>query len=47
MSTIIMRILLAEYFVLVIACLYEKNWGRFVYWIGASLIQLAVLLRLK
>jgi len=44
MSTILMRILLAEYVVIAAVCLFEGNYARLLYWIGASVLQISVLM---
>jgi hypothetical protein len=43
MSNLFIKILLAEYFVIMIVCAVEKNWARTLYWFGASLLQISIL----
>lgn len=46
LSSLFIKILLLEYIVIMIICLYEHNWVRVEYWLGALLIVHATL-RLK
>ena len=43
MSTFLIKLLLAEYAVVLIARCCERNWPRALYWLGAAFIQGAVL----
>lgn len=38
----LMYILLVEYVIIAGVCLFEKQYNKFIYWIGASVIQYAV-----
>jgi len=40
---LLIKILLIEYVVVLIVCLFERNWYRALYWLGASLIQIGIL----
>lgn len=44
MSLFIMKLFLVQYVVLLLACLWERNWALAMYWTGASIIQLSVLM---
>jgi len=43
MSTFLIKLLLAEYAVILVFCMVERNWPRALYWLGAAFIQGAVL----
>lgn len=42
-STAIMKCLLVVYFVICVACLFEKNWPKALYWFSAAMITTSVL----
>ena len=44
MSTWLMKGLLAEYLVILLVCLYERNWTWALYWAGAAILMISVLL---
>lgn len=46
-STVLMRILLAEYLVLAIVCAFEKRYALIGYWVGASILTASVLKGMK
>lgn len=43
MSTILIKLLLAEYLIIMAVCVAEKNWPRCLYWIGAAILQVSIL----
>lgn len=43
-STNFMYLLLSEYTVLFLLCAWERNWGRCIYFIGAVVINIGVLM---
>lgn len=43
MSNFLIKLLLIEYIVIMVACFYEKNWAKMLYWFGASILQLSIL----
>jgi len=43
MSDNIIKLLLGIYIIISIVCLYEKNYAKFLYWVGASIINLSIL----
>jgi len=47
MSNKLMIILLAEYMVLLGVACFEKRWGMSLYWLGAAVLQLGVLVGMK
>jgi len=47
MSNWLIKALLVEYIVIMIVCLYERNYPRVLYWIGASLLQVGILWGMK
>ncbi len=44
MSHLLMKLLLIEYGIITVTCLVEQNWVRALYWIGAMVLQTAVIL---
>ena len=46
-STLLIKILLAEYAVIMTVCLWEKNYPMALYWLSASGLQAAILLMKK
>ncbi len=42
-STFLMQCLLVAYVVIMITCLFEKNWPRALYWFAAATITISVL----
>ncbi len=46
-SDFMMKALLLQYFAITIAYLVEKNWIFSIYWLGASILNLAVLMMSK
>lgn len=38
-----MKVLLLEYMVIMVVCLFERNGPRTLYWFGAVLLQISVL----
>lgn len=47
MSNILIRILLIEYIIVMLMCIYEKNIPKSLYWFGASILQISILLGMK
>lgn len=47
MSTWLMRLLVVQYIIISIISLFEHNYIRALYWIGASIITVSVLLGTK
>jgi len=47
MSTWLIKSLLIQYFIIALVCVYEKNWAKVLYWIGASMLQVAILWGMK
>ena len=47
MSNWLIKILLFEYMVVMIVCVFEKNWMRTMYWFGATLLQASILYGMK
>lgn len=47
MSNFLIKCLLIEYIVIMAVCVYEKNWARVLYWIGACLLQIGILWGMK
>jgi hypothetical protein len=47
MSTWLMKFLFVEYLIILAMCIYEKNWARTLYWFGASVIQISILIGMK
>lgn len=43
MSQTLMKILLCEYGIIMVVCMIEQNWNRALYWIGACILQVAVI----
>jgi hypothetical protein len=43
MSNLLIKILLIEYIIIMVVCVFEKNWARVLYWFGASLLQVSIL----
>lgn len=43
MSLLLMKLLCAEYAVILIVCCCEGNWKRALYWLGASILQISVI----
>jgi hypothetical protein len=43
MSNWLIRLLVVEYVIVMIACICEKNWSRTLYWFGATLLQISIL----
>jgi len=43
LSSKLIAILLAVYVGIMGVCIWEKNWARATYWLGASLIQVGIL----
>lgn len=46
-SNLLIKILLAEYVLIMGVCVLEKNWARTLYWFGASLLQISILWGMK
>jgi hypothetical protein len=44
MSNFLIKILLAEYVIIMVVCLFEKNWPRATYWLGAIILNYSLLL---
>lgn len=42
-STLLIKLLLIEYLIIFIVCLFEKNYAKALYWLSASGLQVAVL----
>ncbi len=42
-SNWLIRLLLVEYGVILVVCLWEKNLPRALYWLGASILQISIL----
>ena len=47
MSTLLMKILLIEYVIIMIVCMAEGNWTRTLYWCGAGILQTSVILGMR
>jgi hypothetical protein len=43
-STLLIKILLVEYVVIMGVCLFEKNYPKAIYWAGASILNYSILL---
>jgi len=46
-SRVLMAILLLEYAAIAVVCLFEKDWVKALYWVGASVLQIAVLFGMR
>jgi hypothetical protein len=46
-SSLLIKILLIEYVVIMAVCIYENNMPRTLYWFGASLLQVSILWGMK
>jgi hypothetical protein len=42
MSLLLMKLLCAEYALILAVCLFEGNWKRALYWLGASILQVSI-----
>jgi len=42
-STLLIKILLVEYVVIMGVCIAEKNWPRALYWLAASGLQVSII----
>jgi hypothetical protein len=47
MSTLLMKILLVEYVIIMGVCMVEGNWYRTLYWFGAGILQTSVILGMR
>jgi hypothetical protein len=47
MSTWLIRLFLVEYVVIMIVCLFERNWVKAFYWLGAAILNYSILLGFK
>jgi len=43
MSQFLIKLLVAEYIIIMITCLLEHNWWRAFYWLGACILNIGVL----
>ena len=43
MSALLIKLLLVEYAGIMAACLFEKNYPKALYWLGASILQVSIL----
>lgn len=43
----LIQCLLVAYFVIMIVCIFERNWPRTLYWLGAALLQISILWGMK
>jgi len=43
LSNLLIKLLLVEYLVIAVVCIFEGNWPRVTYWISASGLQIAIL----
>ncbi len=42
-STWLIRALLLEYIIILVVCLFERNYKLALYWFGASILQVSIL----
>jgi hypothetical protein len=47
MSNWLIRILILEYIIIMMVCVWERNFARSLYWLGAVILQLGILLGMK
>lgn len=47
MSNILMKVLIAEYFIIMLACLSEGRFMFGMYWAGAIILNMAVILGME
>lgn len=47
MSDKLILFLLVAYVVIMGVCIYERNWPRALYWLGASILQISILWGMK
>jgi len=47
LSNTLIKILLVEYVAIMVACIIENNWVKCLYWLGASILNLSILLGMK
>ncbi len=43
MSSLLMKVLVGFYVVILIACIWERNWWRAMYWTGAAMLNIAII----
>jgi len=43
MSNLLIKCLLVVYIIIMGICLYERNWAKATYWLGASILQVSIL----
>ena len=43
MSNILIRLLIVEYLIILVVCLFERNYMRALYWLGAAIIVYATI----
>jgi len=46
-SNWLIKLLLVQYAIITVVCVYECNWPRVIYWVGAGLIQVGILWGMK
>lgn len=46
-SSLLIKILLVEYIVILFVCIFEHNYYKALYWFGASILQVSILLGMK
>ena len=47
MSNWLIKFLLVQYIVIAMVCVYEHNWARVLYWIGAGILNYSILLGMR
>ena len=47
MSNTLIKILLFEYVIIMGVCIYERNWVKATYWLGASVLNFSILMGMK
>ena len=47
MSNWLIKFLLVQYVIIALVCVYEHNWAKVLYWIGAGIIQVGILWGMK
>ncbi len=47
MSSWLMKWLILQYILVFLFCLYERQWPRALYWLGAAILNVAILWGMK
>lgn len=47
MSNLLTKILLIEYVIIMVVCIFERNWPKSLYFGGACILQVSVLWGMK